>query len=165
MKSFRRMITLLAAAAMLAFAGAAPVRAQDTVAFQAELHHFSVPEGTCEDGVCNFVSYGYGTVNIMGSPFVLVTVEFVWDFNTSPCSTLDPLEFTLVGATGSITISGSGSVCPGPNPQLAFPEFFSGVGEITGGTGEFSGITGSVSTQGTIGPRGPVIHMSGTVSY
>jgi hypothetical protein len=77
---------------------------------------------------------------------------------------LDPLVFTLVGATGSVTISGSGVVCDGLGPS-GFPQFFTGTAEITGGTGEFSGISGAVSAQGLIAQRGPVVHMSGTGSY
>ena len=95
---------------------------------------------------------------------VTVSVEFTWDFTTTPCSTLDPIDFTLVGATGSITTSRSGVICPAVSPS-GFPQFFSAVGEITGGTGEFSGISGSPASQGTVGPNGPVVHMSGTVSY
>jgi hypothetical protein len=136
------------------------------VALQAELHHFSLPEGTCESGICTYTTHGYGTVNIMGTGalFVSATINFVWDFNTTPCSTLDPMEYILVGPTGSISILGSGSLCPGR--RLAdFPEFFSGVGQITGGTGEFSGITGSVTSQGILGPNGPMLHISGSVSY
>jgi hypothetical protein len=160
----RRIIAIAAGAVLLALGGAVPSLAAENVAFQAELHHFTAPQGTCQDGVCTYVSYGYAFSNLMG-PLVRVTVHFVWDFNTTPCSTLDPLEFTMVGETGSITISGSGSICPSLNPELGIPQFFSGVGEITGGAGGFSGITGSVTSQGTLSSDGPVIHMSGTVSY
>jgi hypothetical protein len=94
---------------------------------------------------------------------VSVAIDFVWDFNTTPCSTIDPLDLFVVGATGSISISASGSYCPGPS---GYAEYFSGTGEVTGGSGEFSGITGSVTTnQGPVGPNGPVLHLSGTVSY
>jgi len=75
----------------------------------------------------------------------------------------DPLVFTLVGATGSVTISGSGLVCDGLGPS-GFPEFISTVGQVTGGIGEFSGILGNVSADGILAKRGPVVHMSGTVS-
>jgi hypothetical protein len=158
----KRLIATAAVAALITLGWATPVLAQQTRDFEAELHHFSAPAGSCEAGVCDYVSYGYGFTNLVGS--VTVTVELTWDFTTSPCSTLDPLEFTLVGATGSITISGSGVVCPSLSPS-GFPQFFSGVGEITGGTGEFSGITGSLTSEGTVGPNGPVVHLSGTVSY
>jgi hypothetical protein len=160
----KRIIVIAAAAALLALGGAAPGLAAENVPFEAELHHFSAPAGSCQNGVCTYVSYGYSFSNLMG-PLVRVTVHFVWNFNTTPCSTLDPLEFTLIGETGSITISGSGSICPGLNPGLGIPQFFTGAGEITGGTGEFSGITGSVTSQGVLSSDGPVVHMSGTVSY
>jgi hypothetical protein len=74
------------------------------------------------------------------------------------------MEYTLVGATGSISILGSGFICSGHRIS-DFPQFFSGVGEVTGGTGEFSGITGSLTGQGILGPNGPVLHLSGHVSY
>lgn len=157
-----RLIAAAAAAVLMVFGTATPVLAQQTRDFEAELHHFTAPAGPCENGVCNYVTYGQGSANLMGS--VTVTVVFTWDFNTAPCSTLDPMEWTLVGATGSVTISASGVICA-PRGLDNFPQSFSGVGVITGGTGEFSGITGSVTIQGPLGRRGPVVHMSGTVSY
>lgn len=160
----KRIIAIVTAAAALALGGAAPGLAADKVAFEAEMHHFTAPAGFCENGVCTYVSYGYAFSNLMG-PLVRVTVDFVWDFNTTPCSTLEPLVFTLVGETGSITVSGSGSICPGANRELGIPQFFSGSGEITGGSGEFTGITGSVTSRGTLSSDGPVVHMTGTVSY
>jgi hypothetical protein len=166
-RTIMKRLIVIAATLMIAFGMATPVVARETVPFQAELHHFTAPAGTCEAGVCLYTSQGFGTVNIMGTgaPFVSVAVELRWDFTTSPCSTIDPLELTLVGATGSIDISGSGSYCPGLGPS-GFPQYFSGVGEITGGTGEFSGITGTVTTiNGPVGPNGPVLHLSGTASY
>jgi hypothetical protein len=77
---------------------------------------------------------------------------------------LDPLAFTLVGATGSVTVSGSGVVCDGLSPS-GFPQFFSVTAQVAGGSGEFSGISGNVSAQGILAKRGPIVHMSGTVSY
>lgn len=138
--------------------------AKTTVPFQATFHHFSAPDGSCVDGVCDLTSYGYGTVNIMGSPFVLLVAHVLWNFNTSPCSTIESFEFTLVGETGSITISGTGTVCPGNSPD-GFPESTSLVGEITGGTGEFSGITGTITGQSLTVAVGPILRLSGDVSY
>jgi hypothetical protein len=161
METMKRII-ITVAAVLMALGGASPALAQQTRVFQAELHHFSVPAGTCVDGVCDFESHGYGFTNLMGS--VTVSAELTWDFNTTPCSTLDPIVFTLVGATGSITVSASGVVCNGPSPS-GFPQFFIGEGEITSGTGAFSGISGSVLVEGTVTGIGPVVHMSGTVSY
>jgi hypothetical protein len=103
----KRLIATAAVAALITLGWATPVLAQQTRGFEAELHHFSSPAGTCEAGICDFVTYGYGFTNLMGP--VMVSVEFTWDFTTTPCSTLDPIDFTLVGATGSITTSGSGS--------------------------------------------------------
>jgi len=159
-----RLIALAAAAVLMVFGTATPLFAQQTREFEAEMHHFSAPVGPCVNGVCNYVTFGDGFTNLMGS--VTVTVVFTWDFNTTPCSTLDPMEWTLVGATGSITISASGVICA-PRGLDNFPQSFSGVGVITGGTGEFTGITGSVTIQGPLTGhgRGPVVHMSGTVSY
>ena len=157
-----RLIAIAAAAVLMAFGTATPVLAQQTRDFEAELHHFSAPAGPCENGVCNFVTYGYGFTNLMGS--VTVTVVLTWDFNTTPCFTLDPMVWTLVGATGSVTISASGVFCE-PRGLDTFPQYVSAVGVVTGGTGEFSGITGSVTIQGPAGGQGPIVHMSGTVSY
>ena len=160
----RRISIIPAVAVLLALAGVPPAMAAESVPFQAELHHLSPPAGSCQDGVCTYVSYGYAFSDVMG-PLVKVTATFVWDFTTEPCSTLDPLEFTLVGATGSITVDGSGSICPGLNPERGIPQYFVASGKVTGGTGEFTGITGSTTSFGTLGPNGPVFHMSGTVSY
>jgi hypothetical protein len=157
-----RVIAIAAAAVLMAFGTATPVFAQQTREFEAEMHHFSAPQGPCVNGVCNYVTCGVGFTNLMGP--VTVTVVFTWDFNTTPCSTLDPMVWTLVGTTGSITISASGVFCE-PRGLDTFPQYFSAVGVVTGGTGEFSGITGSVTIQGPAGGRGPVVHMSGTVSY
>jgi hypothetical protein len=162
-----RQLVAIAVTLMFGFGMAVPVAAAETVPFQAELHHFSAPAGTCDAGVCHYTSQAFGTVNIMGTgaPFLSVAVELRWDFTTTPCSTIDPLELTLVGATGSIDISASGSYCPGLGPS-GFPQYFLGVGKIIGGTGEFSGITGTVTTiNGPVGPNGPVLHLSGTASY
>jgi hypothetical protein len=157
----KRWMATAVVAVLITLGWTTPALAQQTRSFEAELHHFSPPAGTCVDGVCDFVSYGYGFTNLLGP--VTVTVEFTWDFTTTPCSTLDPLVFTLIGATGSVTISGSGAVCDGLGPS-GFPQFFSGTAEITGGSGEFSGTTGAVSAEGVIAQRGPIAHMSGTVS-
>jgi hypothetical protein len=153
------LVAIVLAAVMIAMGAATPALARQTRDFEAELHHFSAPAGSCEAGVCDYVTYGYGFTNLMGP--VTVTIVFTWDFTTAPCSTLDPLVFTLVGATGSMTISGSGVVCTG----RGLPQFFTGAGQVTGGTGEFRGISGSVTTWGTLTNDGPVVHMSGTASY
>jgi hypothetical protein len=55
-----------------------------------------------------------------------------------PCSTLEPLVFTVIGATGSITVSGSGVFCDGLSP-FGFPQFLSGTGQVAGGTGSSAG--------------------------
>jgi hypothetical protein len=83
-----RLIAVAAAAVLMVFGTATPVFAQQTREFEAEMHHFSAPQGPCENGVCNYVTYGVGFTNLMGS--VAVTVVFTWDFNTTPCSTLRP---------------------------------------------------------------------------
>jgi hypothetical protein len=152
----------LAASLLLVIASVTTATAAESVTFQGELHHFTPPAGTCDGGVCEYESHGYGFTNLMGS--ITVDVEFTWDFTTSPCSTLDPLVFSLVGATGSVAIEGSGVVCDAPEPS-GFLQFFSGTGEVTGGTGEFAGISGSVTFQGVLAKRGPVVHMSGPVSF
>ena len=154
-----RLIAAAAAAVLMVFGTATPVFAQQTRELEAQMLHFSPPEGPCVNGVCNYVTYGDGFTNLMGP--VTVTVVFTWDFNTTPCYTLDPEEWTLVGATGSVNISASGVECPLPGHDT-----FSAVGVVMGGTGEFTGITGSVTIQGPITRGiGPVVHMSGTVSY
>jgi hypothetical protein len=149
------------AALLLVLASSTVAAAAASAAFEAELHHFSPPTGTCSDGVCEFESHGYGFTNLMGQ--VTVDAELTWDFTTAPCATLDPLVFTLVGATGSMTISGSGVVCNGLGPS-GFPQFFSGIGQVADGTEEFSGISGSVSAEGILANRGPIVHISGNVS-
>jgi hypothetical protein len=158
----KRLMATAVVAVLITLGWATPTLAQQIRNFEAELHQFSPPVGPCVDGVCDFKSYGYGFTNLLGP--VTVTVEFTWDFTTTPCSTLDPLVFTLVGATGSVTISGTGAVCDGLGPY-GFPQFFSGTAQITAGTGEFSGISGAVSARGVIAQRGPIAHMSGTGSY
>ena len=145
-------------------ASTVPAPAESTVSFEATFHHFTTPEGSCVDEVCNYISLGYGTVNIMGSPFVVVRASVVWNFNTSPCSTLESAQFTLFGETGSITISGTGTVCPGNSPE-GFPASTSFVGVITRGTGEFSGISGTITGQGLTVAIGPVLHLSGDISH
>jgi hypothetical protein len=160
----KTIIAIVTAAAALALGGASPGLAADDVAFEAELHHFTAPVPPCPAGaVCTSVSYGYAFSNLMAA-LVRVTAYFTWDRTTTPCSTMDPLVFILAGDTGSITISGSGTICPGVTPQVS-PNFLTGIGEITDGTGEFSGSTGRVTSKGTLGPHGPVFHMTGTVSH
>lgn len=67
----KRFIAIAAGAADVALAGGSPAYGEDSVAFEGELHHFSPPAGSCANGVCNFTTHGYGTVNIMatGAPF------------------------------------------------------------------------------------------------
>lgn len=149
------------AALLLILTTSVPVLAVERSAFEAEFHHFSQPAGICVGGVCEYESHGYGFTNLMGA--VTVDVVFTWDFTAAPCSTIDPFAFTLVGATGSMTIVGSADVCPGLSPY-GFPEFLAGPAVITAGTGAFAGVSGDVSVDGIIASRGPVVHLSGTVS-
>jgi hypothetical protein len=101
-------------------------------------------------------------VNIMGH--VTWTAHTVQDFSGFPCNTATA-EITLVGATGSITISDScGTVCPSATVNGA-PFTIDSVWNVIGGTGQFSGIIGSGTNQGTIGGQGPNIRLSGIVVF
>ena len=74
-------------------------------------------------------------------------------------------QITFSGATGSITLADTGTVCGNTASPWLYPATIASTWEITGGTGQFSGITGSGTSQGTIGGNGPVVHFTGTVSY
>jgi hypothetical protein len=138
-----------------------PALADETVAFQAEVNQSSLVSNDCEGGVCTTVFQGAGALNIMGpTEYTFVVVQ---DFNTTPCSEFAGV-MTFVGATGTITLSDIGYVCPGSGPY-SFPYTISSNWVLTAGTGEFEGITGSGTSQGVIGGNGPVVHYSGTVSY
>jgi len=156
--------TLLSVGAGLA-AVLAPVTARSSslVAFDAQLNHSSLVSESCNGGVCNLVFQGTGSSNIMGP--VTWTAQGVQDFNTSPCFAA-AVTITLVGSTGSITVSDScGTVCPSPTHNGG-PYTIESVWNVTGGTGSFSGITGSGTDQGTITPPdAPVVHLSGVVVY
>jgi hypothetical protein len=100
--------------------------------------------------------------NIMGP--VSWTINVVQESLPPPC-TKPTSEITLVGATGTITLSTSDVICPSPTP-FGFPFLGSGDWVITGGTGEFSGITGSGTGRVVILPNGKsTVHFSGIVSY
>lgn len=133
------------------------------VVFQAQINGGTLDAITCNLGVCELDVSGTGTANITG--------RFTWsnhivqDFTATPCNTA-PSVATLTGATGSITITDAdteGAVCPIPGDQ-GFG-FISSTWEITGGTGEFSGISGSGTSHGPTAGGGPVVHLSGVVSY
>ena len=157
MKTTSKISTLIIAIAvigMLAFGGATTANAQDLRTFNATLNQLTSPS----PGV--FV--GSGTANIMGP--VTVTITVMQDFSGDPC---DPYtaEYTLVGATGSITFSDvAGWVCPSAT-RSGLPLTIQGVWNVTGGTGEFRGIIGSGNDQGTIAGNGPHVHLSGIVVY
>lgn len=144
--------------------GTAPALAQETVVFQAQSNQpifvsAECPEGV--EGVC-FNFEASGAANIMGP--VSWTINVVQESLPPPCTNVTS-EITLVGATGTITLSTSEVVCPGPTP-FGFPFLSSGDWEITGGTGEFSGITGSGTGRAVILPNGKnTVHFSGSVSY
>lgn len=115
----------------------------------------------CGRGVCSLEFAGSGVVNIMGP--VTFTNHVVEDYNTVPCYDA-PAEMVLTGATGSITLTDAeGLVCPSPSGREL--GFISSRWDVIGGTGEFAGITGSGISRGPIGGTGPVVHLSGTVSY
>lgn len=165
-KNLRIFISLMPIIALLLALAprTAPVLAQETLVFQAQsnqpiLVSTDCPEGV--DGVC-FNFEASGAANIMGP--VTWTIHVVQESFPVPC-TDDTAEITLVGATGSIKLLASDTVCAGPSP-LGFPFFGSGVWQITGGTGEFEGITGSGTGQVVIQPNGKhTTHLSGTASH
>jgi len=106
---------------------------------------------------------GSGTVNIMGP--ITWTVNVTQDFNGYPCNPAVGTQYTLVGATGSITMADTcGAVCPSATKSGA-PYTIETVWNVTGGTGAFSGIIGSGTNQGTITGNGPNLHLSGIVVY
>jgi hypothetical protein len=91
------------------------------------------------------------------------TGTVVQDFNVTPCNTVQA-EITVVGATGSITVSDAcGIVCPGVG--VGSPNTIQSVWNMTGGTGEFTGITGSGTTQGTIDDQGLVLRLKGVLLF
>jgi hypothetical protein len=155
----RRIITIAVAAALLALGGAAPGLADDTVPFQAQLIQPQLVSVSCVAGICDGMFEGTGAANTMGS--ITWTAHVVQDFTVSPCNPTE-VEIILVGATGSITVTGvETTVCHTPHG----PSFISGDWVITEGTGEFGAITGSGTSQGVIIGRGPIVHLSGGVSY
>jgi hypothetical protein len=131
------------------------------VGLEGNLQQSRLVSQSCHDGVCDLVFEGSGTVNIMGT--ITYTAQGVQDNNGYPCSTA-VAEFTLVGATGSITISDTGVVCPSAT-GFNVPYTIQTLWNVTGGTGQFSGIAGSGATEGTIGGNGPNVHLSGVVVY
>jgi hypothetical protein len=145
-------------AALLA---ATTANAQNLVGLEGNLQQSRLVSQSCHDGVCDLVFEGSGTVNIMGP--ITYTAQGSEDFNGYPCSTT-VAEFTLVGATGSITISDTGVVCPSPTGH-SVPYTIQTLWDVTSGTGQFSGIVGSGATEGIIGGQGPNVHLSGVVVY
>ena len=142
---------------------ATTANAQNLVALQGDLHQTTLVSQTCNGGVCNSVFEGSGTVNIMGS--ITWTVYVTQDFNGYPCNPAVGTQYTLVGATGSITMADTcGTVCPSATKSGA-PYTIETVWNVTGGTGAFSGIIGSGTNQGTITGNGPNSHLSGIVVY
>jgi hypothetical protein len=149
-------LTLIAGFA--AFLAATTAHAQNLRAFEATSHQNRLVSIVCNGDVCDIVFEGTGTANIMGP--VTVTIHVVEDYSGYPC---DPYtaETTLVGATGSITISDTaGWVCASPGHGT-----IQGVWNVTGGTGQFSGIVGSGADQGTFTGNGPNVRWSGIVVY
>jgi hypothetical protein len=132
------------------------------VVFEAELTQTRLVSVSCDQGVCDLEFEGSAAANILGP--ATATASVVQDFNITPCN--DAIaEITLTGARGSITLADlAGSVCPISSPS-GFPQFISSSWEIVAGTGAFSGISGSGTARGPIGGAGPVVHLSGTVSY
>jgi hypothetical protein len=144
-------------------AALAPItaHAQSLRAFQAQLGQSTITLVGCNGDVCNYVFEGTGSANIMGR--VTWTANAVRDFSGYPCNT-GTAEVTLVGATGSITVSDiCGIICPDAT-HFGFPRSGSEVWNVTGGTGEFSGIVGSGSTQSINVPL-PSLNLSGIVVY
>jgi hypothetical protein len=156
----KRKIAMAAALIIVILIGTAPAFAQETIALKGKVYQSKLISSSCTGGVCDELFEGSGAVNIMGSTSWRFHV--VQDFNTTPCSEFSGV-MTTKGATGTITWSDAGYVCPGSNPRN--PYTISGNWEIIGGTGEFEGITGSGSDQGVIGGSGPMVHYTGTVSY
>ena len=144
-------------AGFAAFSAITTAYAQNLVAVEGNLHSTRLVSQVCIGGVCDTVFEASGTVNIMGP--VTVTTHVVQDFNITPCNPA-VADFTLVGATGTVTYSYTcGSVC------LTHPATIAGVWTVTGGTGQFSGIVGGGSDQGTIAGNGPNVRSSGVVVY
>jgi hypothetical protein len=136
--------------------------AQSLRAFQARLDTSTITLVGCNGDVCNYVFEGTGSANIMGR--VTWTANVVRDYSGYPCNTATS-EFTLVGATGSITVSETcGIVCPAAT-HFGFPYSGSAVWNVTGGTGDFSGIVGSGSTQSIDSTPEPSGSLSGIVVY
>jgi hypothetical protein len=132
------------------------------VSFQAQLERMALISASCDQGVCEFTFQSTGSANIMGP--VTATGHIVQDFTVTPCNQA-PAEIEMVGATGSITTADAdGTVCPSRSPS-GTPEFISSQWEVIGGSGAFAGIAGSGSSRGSITAAGPVVHLSGTVSY
>jgi hypothetical protein len=131
------------------------------VAFQAQLERGAPVSVACQAGVCEIETRGSGAVNIMGP--ITYSAHIVQDFTTTPCNVV-AAQVTLTGEPGSITLADvTGEVCP--NPHAPDFGFISSEWEIVDGTGAFESVTGSGISRGPIGGQGPVVHLSGTVSY
>lgn len=157
------MKTILSTVALLLAVSSAQLLAPNGTIGQSDITVRSGPSlsETCNDGVCTFVFQGTGTSNFMGP--ISWTGTVVQDFNVTPCNTVQA-EITVVGATGSITVSDAcGIVCPGVG--VGSPNTIQSVWNMTGGTGEFTGITGSGTTQGTIDDQGLVLRLKGVLLF
>jgi hypothetical protein len=153
----RRTIATIAASGLIALTGTASATADDTVRFEAQVNQVTLLSSSCEAGVCAVAFEGSGAANHMGR--ITFTIALVQDFNVTPCNPYTG-SVTFTGATGSITLSDQGTVCGNTGPSTISSDW-----HITSGTGEFNGITGNGTSRGTIGPNGPVVHFSGSVSY
>jgi len=132
------------------------------VSFEAEFNRTDLLSASCDQGVCDLVFQSSGSANIMGP--ITAVGHIVQDLTVTPCNTA-LAEVELIGAAGSITLTDvEGTVCPSRSPS-GFPGSISANWEVTGGTGEFDGISGSGFSRGTTDANGPVVHLSGTVTY
>lgn len=110
---------------------------------------------SCTGPVCTFVFSGSGGSTL--GP-VTDTITVVQNFASTPCPTFTSTH-TFSFAAGTLTSVASGTVCatPGDVPII------NATGPITGGTGALATTSGTLTSEGVIGPKGPVVRFHGTL--
>jgi hypothetical protein len=151
---------LAALATVVATLGSAAPLAQGAAndcpkVFNAAIHYQLAAPPACTGPICTFVFEGSGG-STLGR--VTDTLTVVQNFASTPCSTFTS-EHTFSFEAGTLSSVQSGTVCatPGGVPII------NGTGPITGGTGALATTSGTLTSEGVIGPKGPVVRFHGTL--